>query len=136
MSSPEPMYSEPPPPTLKDELISRDGPNCYLCRRKLAREQMVIDHIIPKSRGGIDSASNRAIACVDCDKRKFDYLLSELEWVRPEVKAKYAALEASCARRSNSLLILLKRIELVVIIFTITPTRRLDSLISIALKQE
>lgn len=74
---------------------------CYLCGKQLAPDEIVSDHILPKSRGGFDGKRNRAPACFSCDRRKQDSLLSELEWVSDEVKAKYAHLERECSQRDT-----------------------------------
>lgn len=90
---------------------------CYLCGEQLAPDEAVRDHIVPKSRGGSDGKRNRAPAHPACDKRKGDSLLSELEWVSDEVKARYAHLETEYGQRDRPrshkrLRVANKRIEL------------------------
>jgi 5-methylcytosine-specific restriction endonuclease McrA len=54
---------------LEVELLQqRDGPGCFYCRRTdLA---LTIDHRIPKSRGGADTAANVVAACMTCNASK------------------------------------------------------------------
>lgn len=61
---------------LRDMLIDRDGLTCYLCRRQLKVDRCVIEHVIPRARGGGDDPSNLAIACVMCNTRKGDSYVS------------------------------------------------------------
>jgi 5-methylcytosine-specific restriction endonuclease McrA len=49
-------------------LIQRDGPNCYLCQAIPGRYG--IEHIVPKSQGGTDEATNLALACPECNGKK------------------------------------------------------------------
>ena len=90
---------------------------CYLCGQQFAPDETVMDHIVPRSRGGSDGKRNRAPACKPCDARKSDSLLSELEWVSDETKAEYAHLEAESnlldrPRSHKRLRIASKRIDL------------------------
>lgn len=53
-------------------LFARDGPGCFYCRSELAVDAAVLDHFIPRSRGGPDELENRRASCHGCDKRKRD----------------------------------------------------------------
>lgn len=57
-------------------LVARDGDGCYLCGAKLDRGQYHIEHIIPPARGGTNDDANLAIACVPCNYRKGDKIVS------------------------------------------------------------
>lgn len=65
-------------------VIERDNATCYLCGTKLNPEtdKITLDHVIPLTRGGSHSMDNLKVACVSCNTRKSNKLLSELEWVR------------------------------------------------------
>jgi hypothetical protein len=115
----------------RDEIIERDKSTCYLCGKVFDSLKLVIDHIIPTSRGGTNATFNLAAACSPCDRRKGDYLLSELEWVSGDL-AKYSTLKCERAHNSSRLLVLFKRVQLVVIALTITRETKLDSLIEVA----
>lgn len=124
--------------TKRDLIIERDKGECYLCSAIMADTHVVLDHIIPKSRGGTHAMNNLAVACRDCDARKGDHLLSELKWVSNEVKAKYATLAPERTHKKalnpyrEQLEIFLKRVYLAALVIMIARSSRLDSLIDIA----
>ena len=62
-------------------VVKRDNSTCQYCGRKLAHWEVVLDHIIPLSRGGSHCESNLAVACVTCNLRKGSKLLSECDWL-------------------------------------------------------
>ena len=51
---------------------------CYYCRRKVGREQLTMDHVVPLSRGGKSKKGNIVPACKECNSKK-KYLLP-IEW--------------------------------------------------------
>lgn len=51
-------------------LFARDKFKCQYCGRKPDRSDLTIDHIIPRSRGGVSSWENCVLACVSCNLRK------------------------------------------------------------------
>lgn len=51
---------------------------CHYCRRKVAPEELTMDHIVPLARGGRSTRGNVAPACKTCNSRK-KYLLP-VEW--------------------------------------------------------
>lgn len=55
----------------------RDNYTCQYCGSKPPREELTIDHIIPRSRGGESIWTNVVIACMDCNAQKGNNLLEE-----------------------------------------------------------
>ncbi|RLB41957.1 MAG: HNH endonuclease [Deltaproteobacteria bacterium] len=51
---------------------------CYYCHRKVGRENLTMDHIVPLSRGGKTRKGNVVPACKDCNNKK-KYMLP-IEW--------------------------------------------------------
>ncbi|EFK05374.1 HNH endonuclease domain protein [delta proteobacterium NaphS2] len=51
---------------------------CYYCGRKVGRENLTMDHVVPLIRGGKSSKGNVVAACKECNNKK-KYLLP-LEW--------------------------------------------------------
>jgi len=51
---------------------------CHYCRRKVGREQLTMDHVVPLSRGGKSKKGNIVPACKECNSKK-KYLLP-IEW--------------------------------------------------------
>lgn len=54
----------------RKNLFKRDKYTCIYCGVQPGPEELTIDHVFPKSRGGISSWENCALACIECNKRK------------------------------------------------------------------
>jgi 5-methylcytosine-specific restriction endonuclease McrA len=52
---------------------------CQLCGKKLTKENVTIDHIIPISRGGTNDKDNLQPLCSSCNSYKNTRLMEELE---------------------------------------------------------
>jgi 5-methylcytosine-specific restriction endonuclease McrA len=59
-------------------IYMRDSHTCQYCGRKPAKDELTIDHILPRSRGGRSTWENVALACQQCNTRKGDKLLDEI----------------------------------------------------------
>lgn len=59
-----------PPRFRKKVLFNRDGWRCQFCLIQLTNKSITIDHVIPRSKGGITSWQNCVSACKNCNKRK------------------------------------------------------------------
>ncbi|MFN5513613.1 MAG: HNH endonuclease [Cyanobacteriota bacterium] len=55
-------------PLTRRNLLERDRHTCQYCDYK--GEQLTLDHIIPRSRGGLDTWENLVTACVRCNVKK------------------------------------------------------------------
>ncbi len=53
----------------RKNILKRDRNTCQYCGK---RDNLTIDHVLPKSRGGRDSWENLVAACVSCNNRKGD----------------------------------------------------------------
>lgn len=58
-------------------LFGRDRHICAYCGRTFNSHKLSRDHIVPKSRGGLDTWMNVVTACKDCNCDKDDMLLEE-----------------------------------------------------------
>jgi 5-methylcytosine-specific restriction endonuclease McrA len=58
-------------------LYRRDRFTCQYCGCKPGTEELTIDHVIPRSRGGRSNWQNCVLACVECNKRKSNRLPHE-----------------------------------------------------------
>lgn len=47
---------------------------CFYCKVKLFRKEATVDHVIPKSKGGLNKPENYVIACKKCNDDKGDSL--------------------------------------------------------------
>jgi 5-methylcytosine-specific restriction endonuclease McrA len=74
-------YHRMPPRTVKfnrKNIYIRDGYTCQYCGATPPREELTIDHVIPRSRGGRSTWENVALACQRCNAKKGNRLLTEL----------------------------------------------------------
>jgi 5-methylcytosine-specific restriction endonuclease McrA len=51
-------------------VLARDGHQCQYCGKHLPIHQLSLDHIIPRSRGGMTTWENVVCACLTCNVRK------------------------------------------------------------------
>lgn len=86
-------------------VLVRDGYVCIYCgvrpgvivkNKVIARSDMTVDHILPRSRGGKDTWTNTACACADCNHRKGDKLPNEaglkLRWEPKTPRTSYLVI--------------------------------------------
>ena len=64
-------------PVSNQLLFKRDNYRCGYCGKEFHPKNLSRDHIVPKSRGGLDIWTNVISACKDCNCDKDDFLLSE-----------------------------------------------------------
>jgi|ERR1051326_714258 5-methylcytosine-specific restriction endonuclease McrA len=69
-------------PVNRRRIIQRDNQTCYMCHRKVGYRELVIDHVIPITRGGSHSEGNMKVACPACNSRKGNKLPEECEWLK------------------------------------------------------
>jgi 5-methylcytosine-specific restriction endonuclease McrA len=55
-------------------IFKRDHYTCQYCGAQPGSEELSIDHVIPRSRGGQSSWENCVLSCIACNKRKGDRL--------------------------------------------------------------
>ena len=55
-------------PLTRRNLFHRDGHRCQYCGS--SADQLSIDHVVPRSRGGLDTWDNVTTACLPCNVRK------------------------------------------------------------------
>jgi hypothetical protein len=58
------------PSLTKEMLLARDRYICAYCAQRFKYDQLDLEHIIPKSKGGEDSWTNLVAACKACNHRK------------------------------------------------------------------
>lgn len=79
-------------PYTRRNLAIRDNSTCQYCNTVLQTEEYTIDHVIPRSRGGLSTWSNSVLACVDCNYAKADMTPKE---------ARMTLLKAPVAPKAN-----------------------------------
>lgn len=58
------------PPLTRLNLLARDHFRCQYCSIELTPAVSTIDHVIPRSQGGVTSWQNVVVACHTCNRRK------------------------------------------------------------------
>ena len=53
-------------------VFKRDHFTCQYCGVQPGTEELTVDHVLPRSQGGMSSWTNCVLACVACNKRKAD----------------------------------------------------------------
>ncbi len=53
-------------------VFKRDHYTCQYCGAQPGIEELTIDHVLPRSQGGVSSWTNCVLACMACNKRKAD----------------------------------------------------------------
>ncbi len=57
-------------PFTRANLYKRDTYQCQYCGRRPGKGKLTIDHVVPKSLGGVSSWENCVLACRQCNSRK------------------------------------------------------------------
>ena len=75
----------------RNNVFERDKNTCQYCGRSLPREQLNLDHVIPRHYGGRTTWENIVCSCVRCNSRKSSRLPPEagLRLVRKPVRPKW-----------------------------------------------
>lgn len=53
-------------------LYKRDKMQCQYCGCKPGSEELTIEHVVPRSKGGLTTWENCVLACVPCNRKKAD----------------------------------------------------------------
>ncbi|UQX89645.1 HNH endonuclease [Jatrophihabitans telluris] len=88
-------------PLTRRAVLARDAHHCVYCSVRAD----TVDHVVPRSRGGLNEWTNVVAACARCNHRKGDRLLAEIGWSlpRPPVQpSATVALVLAWAKRDPS----------------------------------
>ena len=71
-------------------IFARDSNRCQYCGRKFPTSELSLDHIVPRSRGGVSSWTNIVCCCIKCNVRKGGRTPAEahMRLIREPVKPK------------------------------------------------
>lgn len=86
-------YQKTPPRTVRfnrKNIFLRDGHRCQYCGVRPSKDELTIDHVVPRSRGGRSTWENVVVACVECNSRKGDRLCAECD-MHPKTKPRRPA---------------------------------------------
>jgi 5-methylcytosine-specific restriction endonuclease McrA len=76
----------------RQAIFRRDGHCCQYCGSK---QNLTLDHVIPRARGGKDTWENLVAACVGCNNRKGDRTVEEARLTLAKAPKAPRVLEAS-----------------------------------------
>jgi 5-methylcytosine-specific restriction endonuclease McrA len=62
----------------RKNILLRDRNACQYCQIVLTAGELTLDHVIPRSRGGLSTWENLVACCHNCNRRKGNQLLHEL----------------------------------------------------------
>ena len=73
----------------RDDVFARDGFRCVYCGEQFPAEQLTVDHVQPRRRGGDRSGGNLVTACGGCNTAKGDLRLSAFLRATPAAAANF-----------------------------------------------
>jgi 5-methylcytosine-specific restriction endonuclease McrA len=63
----------------RKNILLRDRNTCQYCGVVLSSSDLTLDHVIPRSRGGLSTWENLVACCHPCNRRKGNRLLTEMD---------------------------------------------------------
>src|ERR1700743_1696446 len=63
----------------RKNILLRDRNSCQYCETVLTAAELTLDHVIPRSRGGLSTWENLVACCHSCNRRKGNQLLRALK---------------------------------------------------------
>jgi hypothetical protein len=80
----------------RDRILRRDGFRCVYCGETFPPEELTLDHVEPRMRGGDDSEGNLVSSCTACNRLKGGLAAWAFLAGRAEMRSNFmAAVEAS-----------------------------------------
>jgi 5-methylcytosine-specific restriction endonuclease McrA len=82
-------------------VYARDESTCQYCGRRLPRAELNLDHVVPRSRGGVTSWENVVCSCVPCNLRKGGRTPDEagMRLLRAPARPQWTAVFRAATRR-------------------------------------
>ena len=66
----------------RKNILLRDRNSCQYCSVVLTAGELTLDHVVPRSRGGLSTWENLVACCHSCNRRKGNQMLHELTEMR------------------------------------------------------
>jgi 5-methylcytosine-specific restriction endonuclease McrA len=83
-------------------VIERDGYVCWLCRGRVLRNDVDIDHVIPRSKGGATTLENLRVAHSSCNRSRSNRDVAELDQFRaPKLVANIKRHQARATQKQD-----------------------------------
>jgi len=83
---------DPVPSSRRFQILKRAGARCELCGKSAKDEQIDVDHIVPRAKGGSNDISNLQALCRSCNGAKRDQDDTDFR----EVAASYGERQSGC----------------------------------------
>ena len=58
------------PPLCRSNVLARDNFQCQYCAKELSHREATLDHVHPRSKGGLTTWENVVSCCHECNRRK------------------------------------------------------------------
>ncbi len=79
----------------RKNILLRDRNQCQYCGVLLTSAELTLDHVIPRSRGGLSTWENLVACCHPCNRRKGNHLLHELTTMKLQREPRPFSLHTS-----------------------------------------
>jgi 5-methylcytosine-specific restriction endonuclease McrA len=79
----------------RKNILLRDRNCCQYCSVVLTAGELTLDHVIPRSRGGLSTWENLVACCHDCNRRKGNQMLHEMTEMRLQREPRPFSLHTS-----------------------------------------
>src|ERR1700679_1198528 len=66
----------------RKNILLRDRNTCQYCGIVMTAGELTLDHVLPRSRGGLSTWENLVACCHSCNRRKGNQLLHELDTMK------------------------------------------------------
>ena len=76
----------------RHQIFERDGYRCVYCGEQFASEELTLDHVQPRIRGGDRSEGNLVTACMGCNTLKGQRRLSRFLHDQPAARRNFFRL--------------------------------------------
>jgi len=63
----------------RKNILLRDRNTCQYCAEAMPPSELTLDHVVPRSRGGSSTWENLVACCHECNRKKGNRLLSEID---------------------------------------------------------
>lgn len=83
-------------PGRRERVLKRDRFQCVYCAEPCPPEDLTLDHVEPRMRGGDDSEGNLVTACRPCNELKGGMAAWSFLSRRPDLRANFLAAAAGC----------------------------------------
>jgi hypothetical protein len=82
-------------PSRRERILLRDGHRCVYCAEPFPPEDLTLDHVEPRMRGGDDSEGNLVSCCTACNRLKGGQAAWSFLARRPDARERFMAAVAA-----------------------------------------